>query len=277
MSVEQLKSALNIMRRMPPSTTETSLSGLINLVPELTDELLQRIDQPLQLETDKTNGKKFVLCDYNRDGDSYRSPWSNKYFPPIKDGFEPSPDLRQLELEFNLVFDSYRKLYFEGGHSSVYLWDMEGNNFAGCFLIRKDVDKLRGLNSGSWNSIHVVEANEIRSNEYEYKLTTTVIVSMEVKSQEVGVVDLSGNMTKQATKKVKLSADRTHIMNIGQMVEDMELLIRNSIEGVYIQKTKTILTDIRNPNRRAKVNNMFRNNLLSAVAKHGNKRDKHYD
>jgi hypothetical protein len=35
------------------------------------------------------------------------------------------------------VFDAYRELYFSGGISSVYLWDMEGGNFAGCFLIKK--------------------------------------------------------------------------------------------------------------------------------------------
>lgn len=69
---EVLKSALNVMRRMPPSSTETSLSGLINLVPELTDELLQRVDQPLKVEKDPSTGRHFIVCDYNRDGDSYR-------------------------------------------------------------------------------------------------------------------------------------------------------------------------------------------------------------
>jgi capping protein beta len=43
MSEEQLDSALNLMRRMPPSQTENSLAGLIELVPELTDELLAQV------------------------------------------------------------------------------------------------------------------------------------------------------------------------------------------------------------------------------------------
>ncbi len=77
-----------------------------------------------------------MLCDYNRDGDSYRSPWSNKYNPP-SDGFTPSPKLRALEVEANELFDAYRELYFEGGTSSVYLWDLETSGFAGCFLIKK--------------------------------------------------------------------------------------------------------------------------------------------
>ena len=36
-----------------------------------------------------------------KDGDSYRSPWTNKYDPPIEDGFVPSAKLRTMETEFN--------------------------------------------------------------------------------------------------------------------------------------------------------------------------------
>lgn len=67
-----LNSSLNLMRRMPPAATEANLTGLINLLPDLTDDLLQRIDQPLKTAVDPSNGRTYVLCDYNRDGDSYR-------------------------------------------------------------------------------------------------------------------------------------------------------------------------------------------------------------
>ena len=73
MSDEQLTAALNLMRRMPPSAVENSLAGLIELVPDLTDDLLNHVDQPLKVEKDTKTGKFFILCDYNRDGDSYRS------------------------------------------------------------------------------------------------------------------------------------------------------------------------------------------------------------
>jgi hypothetical protein len=41
-----------------------------------------------------------------------------------------------MESEFNELFDAYREMYFEGGTSSVYLWDQD-QGFAGCFLIKK--------------------------------------------------------------------------------------------------------------------------------------------
>lgn len=65
------------------------------------------------------------------------SPWSNTYDPPLPDGGAvPSDKLRQLEIQANAAFDTYRELYFEGGTSSVYLWDLE-HGFAGVVLIKK--------------------------------------------------------------------------------------------------------------------------------------------
>lgn len=41
-------------------------------VPELCEDLLSSVDQPLKIARDKDTGKDYLLCDYNRDGDSYR-------------------------------------------------------------------------------------------------------------------------------------------------------------------------------------------------------------
>ena len=60
----------------------------------------------------------------------HRSPWSNSYEPPLDDGAMPSERLRKLEIDANAAFDQYREMYFEGGVSSVYLWDLD-HGFAG--------------------------------------------------------------------------------------------------------------------------------------------------
>jgi len=62
------------MRRLPPQQVEKNLSDLIDLVPDLCEELLASVDQPLRVLRDKQTGKDYLLCDYNRDGDSYRYP-----------------------------------------------------------------------------------------------------------------------------------------------------------------------------------------------------------
>lgn len=48
-------------------------------------------------------------------------------------------------MTLNVAFDTYREMYFEGGVSSVYLWDLDEQpgsggkemNFAGAVLIKK--------------------------------------------------------------------------------------------------------------------------------------------
>ena len=52
-SESSISTALSLLRRLPPNKVEQNLSGLLNLLPDDTDELLQRVDQPLQEATDK--------------------------------------------------------------------------------------------------------------------------------------------------------------------------------------------------------------------------------
>ena len=41
-------------------------------VPDLCEDLLAAVDQPLKVSKCKETGRDYLLCDYNRDGDSYR-------------------------------------------------------------------------------------------------------------------------------------------------------------------------------------------------------------
>jgi len=51
--------------------------------------------------------------------------------------------------------------YFEGGISSVYLWDLD-HGFAGVVLIKKAGDGSQMI-KGCWDSIHVVEV-QVQTN-----------------------------------------------------------------------------------------------------------------
>ncbi|KAG8046193.1 hypothetical protein GUJ93_ZPchr0010g7732 [Zizania palustris] len=52
--------------------------------------------------------------------------------------------MRNLEIEANEVFSVYRDQYYEGGISSVYIWEDEDKGFIACFLIKKDGQGKRG-------------------------------------------------------------------------------------------------------------------------------------
>ena len=60
------------MRRLPPQYVEQNLSKVVDLVPDLCGDLLSSVDQPLKVVRDDGVGKDFLVCDYNRDGDSHR-------------------------------------------------------------------------------------------------------------------------------------------------------------------------------------------------------------
>jgi len=79
----ELDCALDLMRRMPPSSIEDNLAGLIDLVPDLTEQLLSMVDQPLKVAHDAQAHRDYLLCDYNRDGDSYRYRAPQSLFPSL--------------------------------------------------------------------------------------------------------------------------------------------------------------------------------------------------
>jgi len=243
---ERLDCALDLMRRLPPAKIEDNLAGLIDLVPELVEDLLSAVDQPLKIAHDAGAKRDYLLCDYNRDGDSYRSPWSNSYDPPLGDGGAlPSGQLREVEVQGNRVFDIYRDLYFEGGVSSVYCWDLD-NGFAAVVLFKKSQDSSRAGKPmrGIWDSIHVVEVQENKKQAH-YKLTSTVMLSIETAEKGVGSIKLAGSVTRQVESDMNFDDKNPHVTNIGRMVEDMENKLRSNINLIYFGKTKDIINTLR--------------------------------
>lgn len=80
--------------------------------------------------------------------------------------------------------------------------------------------------SGAWDSIHVFEATD-RARMSHYKLTSTVILHLASETDALGEMDLSGNMTRQVEADLPVESDASHVANVGRLVEDMELKMRN--------------------------------------------------
>ncbi|KAF2963378.1 hypothetical protein GQX73_g10188 [Xylaria multiplex] len=253
-AVDPFDSALDLLRRLNPKHTSEHLNALITLAPELTEDLLSSVDQPLAVRRCRQSGRDYLLCDYNRDGDSYRSPWSNEFDPPLQDapvsgGEEqsnaaglPSEKVRRMEVKANEAFDVYRELYYEGGVSSVYFWNLD-DGFAGVVLLKK-VATPGTSSEGTWDSIHVFEAID-RARFTQYNLTSTVILSLATDNSSLGEMDLSGNMTRQIEIELPAESDEQQIANIGKLVEDMELKMRNLLQEVYFGKAKDVVGDLR--------------------------------
>ena len=141
--------------------------------------------------------------------------------------------------------------------SSGYFWDLD-EGFAGVVLLKKSTLSISWVNEtfgslvllafllhllklicifclatskggkreGGWDSIHVFEATD-RARTAHYKLTSTVILHLGTADEALGEMDLSGNMTRQIEQDMPVQNDGSHIINIGKLVEDMELKMRN--------------------------------------------------
>lgn len=253
-----VESMLDLMRRLPPTKVEENVQALVGMCPDYADDLLGSVDQPLKVLTDRATGKEYLACDYNRDGESYRSPWSNEYDPPLDDGTVPSPKLRKLEITANEAFDTYREMYYEGGVSSVFLWDLDDGGFAGVVLLKKPLPQSTPSEpSGSWDSIHVFEAAE-RGRQAHYKLTSTIMLEMvdrtsgagtkeedNLNLKKEGEVTLSGSMTRQTEQDWPLQDQNSHITNTGKMIEEMEMKMRKLLQDVYFGKTRDVVYELR--------------------------------
>jgi capping protein beta len=64
----------------------------------------------------------------------------------------------------------------------------------------------------------------------------------------VGSMNLSGSLTRQTEAEYPLDDPKDHVGNIGRLVEEMELKMRNSLQEVYFSKTRDIVNDLRSIN-----------------------------
>ncbi|CUS23234.1 LAQU0S09e00144g1_1 [Lachancea quebecensis] len=263
------EAALDLLRRLDPTKVEQNLNQLIKLDPDLAEDLLASVDTPLKVKKDPSaSQKEFLCCDYNRDIDSHRSPWSNKYVPALsaedlEESPFPSDAIRTMEVLANDSFDIYRDLYYEGGVSSVYLWDLSDgtsadeapNDFAGVVLLKK------GENSrSSWDAIHVFEVLQEggTQGQVSYRITTTIILHLNSEKK----MTLAGNLTRQTERSFVPpghpsleQAGIWHVSNLGSVIEEVESQMRNQLEVVYFEKTKDIYRELRDSSQETTTQN----------------------
>eukprot|EP00928_Gymnodinium_smaydae_P089646 TRINITY_DN73575_c0_g1_i1.p1 TRINITY_DN73575_c0_g1~~TRINITY_DN73575_c0_g1_i1.p1 ORF type:complete len:312 (+),score=70.25 TRINITY_DN73575_c0_g1_i1:147-1082(+) len=247
---QQRQAALGLLKRLPPQHLEENLDNFAKIAPHLKTSLAPYISRPGKLEFDKEVNRYFIACEYNCDQDSYRSPWTSKYYPEPKAGvkdqlYQPVERLRHLEEVYNEVFNEYKTTYYEGGVSSVYMWDLD-EGFAAAFLIRKELLQSRGVEAGTWDITHIVEVREHTNTKYaDYRLHTSLYLSLECGNRSVGEVDLGSYFTRTLEERHKKQGDEAHLGYIGKMIEEIEISLRQSLDLIYAAKHREILNHIR--------------------------------
>ena len=73
--------------------------------------LLNIIPTPISINNSDSLGK-FINSEFNHDDESYRSPWSNQYFPIKESKKRLVNEFRELELKLNKIIKMYSKLNY---------------------------------------------------------------------------------------------------------------------------------------------------------------------
>ena len=252
-----IKECIQLNQLMPIIDIDKNIDAISSVIydnDDLLNEFLQKVDNRTKVCQDDPKGE-LIMCEQNRDGDSYRSPITNQYFPPTEDAKYPSAPLRKLEETLNKMFKIYVKLYYSTSTlCSVYCWELgeslsEGYGVA--VLIKNSLTDQKKINSGSWDSSNLITVTFDESSgkkQAKYNLISTVNLAMSFNSKICGKVCLSGTIARSShfTKEVKdYTNDEAHIGNIGVLVEEMENSIRNTLDTVYLTKSKQIIDTAR--------------------------------
>ena len=196
----------------------------------------------VEIAIDESNSKEYLKHEYNRDGESYRSPWTNAFYPAAPDAsFFPSADLLRLEQKANNLFAQYVHLYYDYAVSSVYLIDTDGKGFNGCFLVNKKLNDAKEIKEAVWDAIHVVTC-EVSGSKVTYTVISTVLISVHASTENLGKMTIAGSCSKTSKSEVTGSAeftsdpDQFHLRQIGQIIETNEDALRLEVAENYTSK-----------------------------------------
>jgi hypothetical protein len=66
LTADQLGCAVDLLKRMPPKDISENLEATLELAPDIIEDLLASVDQPLKEMLDSSCNRTFLICDYNR-------------------------------------------------------------------------------------------------------------------------------------------------------------------------------------------------------------------
>jgi capping protein beta len=140
-----------------------------------------------------------------------------------------------MEQKANQAFGAYRQLYFQGGISSVYLWEMDTNVIGlGCFIQNTVNTALRTGEKlqGTINCSDVVEI-ETKGSMATYTLTASVLLTISVDIGLSQPLTVSGSTSDRRETSKPFSGDDDHVINAGELIEGIASVFREKINTIY--------------------------------------------
>ena len=147
------------------------------------------------------------------------------------------------------MFKTYVHLYYDNAISGVYFNDTDTQGFNACFLVKKTMQGENDVKMGNWDAIHVVACNMKEAPKVRYTVISTVMVTVEAESNNLGKMDIAGSSAKSTTETHTLpddfgpgrDLDGFHLAVIGKMLEQNEDQLRITVQDNYINKQRQII------------------------------------
>ncbi|MCQ2816238.1 MAG: F-actin-capping protein subunit beta [archaeon] len=264
------------MRRNPNDTQDASANLFLlykNLLPEAkvnfipkaeclftSEDVKKDIERDrytlLEINTNDVLGN-FINSSYNKDGDSYRSPWSNTYFPNSDNAKLLPKDLRQLEIKMNNLVKDHTKLYYnQSAVSSVYV-ELVGETLSSGFicaiLIKNTLNNLEKLKSASLDSICIVKVSFVSGAADKGKLKAQYNANCKMIYNLVfdGFSNCSfkGDISTESVESITIKEhldNQSHCENIGNIFEEKENIMRRELSEICFKNFPNKMGDIRN-------------------------------
>lgn len=239
-----LDSALDLLRRLPPSNIGENLILLSKLLPLKTVKIIENsVDIPLEIAVCPQTKGEFLCSPLNRISPStYRSPWTHQ---------PENENHKKIEILAQDSFSTFRQLYYDGGITSVFVLDdfsvmdnsqnIINNTFILAILIKNIID------NSIWDSIHICTVKpmaEATKNTFSYSLNSTILLHFGDGKDLL----LSGSVCKESTMKtitLPNESPEEHVISIGRIVEEVEGRLRSEIQEIYFGRTHDLINDIR--------------------------------
>lgn len=248
--MSKLTSCINLSRLLPITKLSHNINAISSLVyndDQVLDAFLQKADQPLEISKEKPY---YICSEYNRDGDSYRIPGTDKYEPPCSDGRVPPSNLLELEKALNGIFHIYKKFYYgESAVLSVYCYLIDEDNpnkFVCAIMVRNAIDETK-KSSGKWESTNLVTVDLKHDGGVRYEIISSanIYFNTELKVGKKTNLSMGGSITKKSEVIKSIEGVKVdiqfHVENIGKLVEEMEGNMRGEIENIYFGKSNEIV------------------------------------
>lgn len=155
-----------------------------------------------------------------------------------------------MEKKANELFQMYVRLYYDFAHTSVYFNDTDDQGFNACYLVKKNMENEKNVDACTWDAIHIVICNMKAAPKVSYKVISTALLSLDLTSQAVGKLSITGSSSKQISETVTLPADlgtstgtdpdMFHISTIGRLIEQNEGNLRADVTEIYVNKQRHI-------------------------------------